>query len=127
MKSSPMRRTPMKPRQTPLRARSAKRAAYLAGEAHQAAYEALEAFCVGHALGAPGRCLGPLTPHHTAPRGTSGGLEAAERTAPVVALCAGLNDAIQSDPAVRAWATSHTFTRGGVAYPFLITRHREEA
>ena len=40
MKSSPLRRTPMQPRQTPLRARSAKRTAAYAGDDGRAAFVA---------------------------------------------------------------------------------------
>lgn len=95
--------------------------AYLASETHKAIYaEASSGYCVGHAVGAPGRCSGPLTPHHTASRGASGGQEAAEKRAPVVMLCSTLNDAIGSDPEVKRWAETHTFTRDGVQYPFLV-------
>lgn len=100
---------------------SKKRRAYLASDEHQEAYGVAEAYCVGHALDAPGRCTGPLTPHHTIKRSVAG-LEYAEANAPVVTLCAWLNGAIESDRNVRAWAMATTFNRGGVDYPFLVVR-----
>lgn len=99
---------------------SPKRRAYNASEEHMEAYGVAEAYCVGHALDAPGKCFGPLTPHHTLKRSV-GGLELAEKY-PVVTLCSSLNDGIESDPAIRKWAETHTFNRGGVDYPFLVSR-----
>ena len=100
---------------------SAARRAYLASDEHRDAYGVAEAYCVGHALDAPGKCFGPLTAHHTMKR-SAAGLEASERLAPVVTLCAWLNGAIESDPEVRAWAIRSTFNRGGQDFPFLVTK-----
>ena len=119
--TSTLSRSPMKRTTKPMNQRSKKRRAYLASDAHKAAYGAAEGYCVGHANGAPGRCWGDLTPHHTMKR-SAAGLEVAERDAPVVTLCAWLNGAIESDPAVRRWAIRTTFVRAGVAYPFLVVR-----
>ena len=92
---------------------------YRASDAHKESYSQAESYCVGHALDAPGRCIPPLTPHHTLKRSV-GGQPFAEAHAPVVTLCAWLNGAIESDPAVRAWALTTTFERNGVSYPFLV-------
>lgn len=96
------------------------RLAYQQSSAHKEAYGVAEAYCVGHALDAPGKCHGPLTPHHTVKRSV-GGLEFAEANGPVVSLCSTLNDAIESDPEVRTWALTHTFVRAGVSHPFLLS------
>lgn len=103
----------------PMAAFSDKRLAYLASDVHEESYGVAEAYCVGHALDAPGRCFGPLTPHHTLKRSV-GGLEYAEQNAPVVTLCSSLNDDIESKPETRAWALRTKFTRNGVEYPFLV-------
>lgn len=103
----------------PMNVRSKKRQAYLASAEHDRAYSEREAYCVGHAVGAPGRCTGILTPHHTLPRSQAGGLERAEELAPVVTVCAWLNTWFQEDG--REWAQTHTFVRGGVEYPFLVS------
>lgn len=98
---------------------SAPMKAYLASQQHKDVYSEAEAYCVGHALGAPGRCQPPLTKHHTLHRSYAG-LEYSEANAPVVTLCAWLNGAIESDADVRKWAETHTFNRNGVEYPFLV-------
>lgn len=99
----------------------ADRQAYLDSKEHKEAYGVAEAYCVGHALDAPGKCQPPLTPHHTLKQSYAG-KEYAEKNAPVVTLCAWLNGAIESDPEVRAWALRTTFNRNGVDYPFLIDK-----
>lgn len=100
---------------------SAPRRAYMASQEHKEAYGVAEAYCVGHALDAPGKCMPPLTPHHTLKQSYAG-KKYAEANAPVVTLCAWLNGAIESDPEVRAWALRATFNRNGVDYPFLIDK-----
>lgn len=110
----------MKRTTKPMNQVSEKRRRYVRSEAHRDAYGVAEAYCVGHALDAPGKCWGPLTPHHTLKRSV-GGIELAEQY-PVVTLCAWLNGAIESDTEVRAWALRSTFSRGGVSYPFLVNR-----
>lgn len=104
-----------------LKPMSAGMRAYRQSEEHKESYSQAESYCVGHALDAPGRCFGPLTPHHTAPRGAFGGQRAAEREGPVVTLCSTLNDAVQSDPKTRQWALTHSFVRAGVSHPFLLS------
>lgn len=103
----------------PIAHMSPKRRAYLASPQHDRAYSEREAYCVGHALGAPGRCIGILTPHHTLKRSQAGGIEAAEQY-PVVTVCAWLNGAFESDPEARKWGETHTFVRGGVQYRFIV-------
>lgn len=102
---------------------SAPRRAYLESGEHKAVYAEASAdeFCVGHAAGAPGRCMGPLTPHHTAPRGRFGGQRAAEETAAVVMVCVALNDDIENDAETAEWARTHFFMRQGKPHPFLLS------
>lgn len=101
------------------------RAAFNASTTHRDAYDLRESYCVGHALPtpykAPGRCDTPLTPHHTLETSFAG-KEYSEKHHPVVTLCAWLNDAIGSNPEVEAWALRTHFVRGGVSYPFLVSK-----
>ena len=104
-----------------LRRISLSRAAYLESDEHRDAYiPAASCLMAGHD-DVP-RCMGKLTPHHTSPRGISGGLRAAEQY-PVITLCAGHNTWVQEGG--REWATNHTFVRDGVEHPFLRRPSRE--
>lgn len=115
------------PTRAGLKAVSDGRRAYQQSEAHQEAYAAASApQCLAGLAGAPGQCLGPLTPHHTLSRSQAGGLEAADKF-PVVSLCAYHNDAIESDPKMRRWAERTTFERGGKEYPFRMRQTRKVA
>ncbi len=98
-----------------LKVMSGGKRAYLDSEQHERAYSEAEAYCVGHSLGAPGRCNGILSPHHTMKRSVAGQAYS-EANSPVVTLCTFLNDGIESIPEIRTWALTHTFRRAGEDY-----------
>lgn len=101
---------------------AAGRTEYLQSEAHQKAYEGAHGACVFEAAGAPTECRpGPITPHHTFPRGRAGSLERAERVAPVVPACAFHNTWVSQDPEGIAWGESHLVTVGGRDWHLLMT------
>lgn len=97
------------------------REAYLRSDTHRQAYREAETAekCLAGLAGAPGACLGPLTPHHIAGRGAFGGQRAAEQY-PVIALCSYHNEAIESDVQMARWAERNTFERDGKVYPFRM-------
>ena len=102
------------------------REAYLASEAHIAAYADARAAdmecgqCLAHLAGAPGQCSYDRVPHHIAGRGAFGGQEASERAYPVVMVCSRFNGEVESDPTTRRWSERNTFERQGVIYPFRM-------
>jgi hypothetical protein len=98
------------------------RAEYQRSAAHQKAYEGAHGVCAFEAAGAPTECQpGPITPHHTFPRGRSGSLERSERVAPVVPACAFHNTWVSQDAEGIAWGESHLVTVGGRDWHLLMT------
>ena len=98
------------------------RRAYQSSTAHQEAYASLGGACVAEAMGAPGQCLGPITPHHLYARSAAGGLGAADKYG-VAGVCAYHNEAIEQDVEMRRWAELHTFVAAdGLEWPLRITR-----
>ena len=104
-----------------LGARSEGREAYLASDEHQSAYaEASSPDCAVEAAGAPGACLGGLTPHHVVSRSLAGSLEKADDY-PIIMACTRHHEYLHEEG--RKWAEEHLWwdEKRRRYYPYLIT------
>ncbi len=109
------------PRPVGLQGISDGRREYQASEIHREAYREVytTAECAFEAAGAPDKCFGPITPHHSFPVGRAGSRERSERVAPVVPACAHHNTFASQDGI--DWSENHYVTVGGRDWPLLMT------